>query len=222
MTTFNLVHTFYGVSWWWKPDVGVMSVKGVLLRIFVFIAILNSFPVFSSFAFSIVNMKRMAPMEIDIFQDIFWVFATTPALIARLQNLSSGHKWRNRCCCCFDGCLIYLYKIAICSLRPFNAKLNLTIFLTILILYFLLTCALLKHWRIITPRPADMGTYHIVADVATYIFGSCPIATSTTLRITKNIYEAFLPIPAAYYKFYGYLCYGTILPNCCGWASVLA
>ena len=111
LTTFELVHTFYVVDWGWKPDVSVMTVEGVLLRIFVFMASLTSFPVFNFLAFSIVNTNRMAPMEIDIFQDIFLALATTPALIARLHNLPSGHKWRHRGCCCFNGCLIYLYKM---------------------------------------------------------------------------------------------------------------
>ena len=111
LTTFELVHTFYVVDWGWKPDVSVMTVEGVLLRIFVFMASLTSFPVFNFLAFSIVNTNRMAPMEIDIFQDIFLALATTPALITRLHNLPSGHKWRHRGCCCFNGCLIYLYKM---------------------------------------------------------------------------------------------------------------
>ena len=98
-----------------------MSVEGLLLRIFVFIAILTSFPVISSFAFSIVNTKRMAPMEIYIFQDIFLLLSITPALVARLQNLFSGHQWRRRCCCCFTGGLIYLYKMAICAIQQYNA-----------------------------------------------------------------------------------------------------
>ena len=125
-----------------------MTVEGVLLRIFVFMASLTSFPVFNFLAFSIVNTNRMAPMEIDIFQDIFLALATTPALIARLHNLPSGHKWRHRGCCCFNGCLIYLYKMAICSIRNIDAKLScFSFFYTTdsTILYFFLTCALLKH-----------------------------------------------------------------------------
>ena len=102
-----------------------MTVEGVLLRIFVFMASLTSFPVFNFLAFSIVNTNRMAPMEIDIFQDIFLALATTPALIARLHNLSSGHKWRHRGCCCFNGCLIYLYKMVFIFDSTIQCKIDL-------------------------------------------------------------------------------------------------
>ena len=222
MTTFNLFHTFYGVNWWWKPDVSVMSVEGLLLRIFVFMAIRTSFPVISSFAFSIVNTKRMAPMEIYIFQDIFLLLSITPALIARLQNLFSGHQWRRRCCCCFSGGLIYLYKMAICAIQQCNAIFlanNIFKDLNTLFSAYLGIAQTLKNHNSKTGWHRHLSHHRRCCNIHIQVL---PHSNFHNLKNNEAHLWGYLTYPCSLFnKFYGYLLYGNILPKCCGWASVL-